>query len=1560
MLSIRRCTSFLCAWLVVSFLAGCGLSVSNTCSFYGTGCSNATSDGVLALSAASVTVNENAGSILLSVIRDGGSSSAISVQYATANGSATSGVDFSGSQGILSWAAGDTSARQITVPILDAKVVGGTRSFSVALSSVTGGATMGSPSSATVSINDNDTTALSAPAGTMQLTSAAITVNENAGSLQVSVTRIGGVGGAVSAQYATSNGTAVAGTDYTASSGILLWADQDGSSKTISIPITDENLTSGSKAFILTLNNPTGGASLGADASAAITIADNDTATSPPAPSGTLQFSSSTFSVNESAGTVSLRVFRSGGMAGAVAVTCTTGNGSAIAGADYGATNTALTWADGDSTTKQLNVPIYNEQLTSGTKTFTVALSAASGGASLGTPATAVVTINENDAPPQITWPTPATITYGTPLSATQLDATANAPGTFTYSPAAGTVLMAATQTLGVTFSPSSGTNSISGSVSLIVQPATPTIAWATPPPFQSGQALSSAQLDATSSVPGTFVYSPAAGTVMNAGVQTLRVLFTPTDATDYTSALTVVNLTVQGSIVANCSTAYTYSGDQNLCQVNSVAAPNAIAVRVSPSPNSANQPIVVMPADNSPVSAFLSAVTTEYFAPVSYTWSQVQPVIDSYASKATATFSSTTTSSPQVTVALPTSGIYQFQVNATDANNKTLSNYVWVNVWDSKPAIAPGNIGLNPGIAPPTSIAMLSADPGPFQHPRLLFSAGDWSALSTKANVTSGTPEALAGLAAIRTSMGKNFDQPGTTMNNLEAALLQYAADGYSNADYSAICTLIGFNPGSTNTASPPAAIVPGILSSTAMASNTDSSISDGLAAATYLAWLAVDPTQPQDPTSAGSQRLVQLGTLTAALSQFLLTTELAYPALYTGGNSGALANYDLALAYDLTYNSMTAQQQSTTRDYLYTIGNLYDTQGGGIGLYSAEPKTVPSSTSQNGVDFPNLADGIDLPALVIEGEENQLSSTVTSNPAFGTYVAAANSVDLNVTPLSSWPYANQCSVRNMERQIRANSEYILTPWGFYHTMEAYFNLGQNVSAVGTYAYSRRGENQWASTYLYQSLLQALYNLVPEQNGSGLENILDHQDGSGFAGGSGERNFYYLSKAMYPDDPMIDYVYRQATAGNGSNSLTRAIFGQLLHTSDLNTVAQAKQLGLTKFDPLVGFAISRNGWNQTDLSLEMMNYTLGNGHYHAEANSFTFTALGRVWSNPPQYHVVPGDAQQQISILTHPGAADASQGYIGQGPSSSDYLHNTSSGGPFHGVLLDVSEDPNGQWTWFAGDSKPAYDYVGGTVISADGVTIEAVETGLTNNYMLIPGLTDVLIPSDAAMLTNSVEFEKATPYNPVLYSYRSILTVRGIHPYVLVIDDMNKDGKAHDYRWSMNNSIGFGGYSGVFLNTKGSTVYASLEIEPGATSSNAILYHTVDAANTTGLPRLLVRDVSEQPATTQPTITIDDRPVPANGATSETNLTYGVDNNSHVFTYFPSRRLFIDRNDVVEPKYKILMVPYSVGDPLPTTSWNSTFTSLTVTIGSQVDTITFDDTNPDHRTRLNSFSRM
>jgi hypothetical protein len=77
------------------------------------------------------------------------------------------------------------------------------------------------------------------------------------------------------------------------------------------------------------------------------------------------------------------------------------------------------------------------------------------------------------------------------------------------------------------------------------VNQATPKITWVKPAAITYGTALSATQLDATASVPGTFVYSPAVGTVLTAGTQTLSVTFTPTDKTDYTTQSATTTITV-------------------------------------------------------------------------------------------------------------------------------------------------------------------------------------------------------------------------------------------------------------------------------------------------------------------------------------------------------------------------------------------------------------------------------------------------------------------------------------------------------------------------------------------------------------------------------------------------------------------------------------------------------------------------------------------------------------------------------------------------------------------------------------------------------------------------------------------------------------------------------------------------------------------------------------------------------------------------------------------------------------------------------------------------------
>ncbi|MCK7523904.1 MAG: hypothetical protein MZV64_42930 [Ignavibacteriales bacterium] len=129
------------------------------------------------------------------------------------------------------------------------------------------------------------------------------------------------------------------------------------------------------------------------------------------------------------------------------------------------------------------------------------------------------VTLMVLQATPVITWADPASIVYGTALGAMQLNATANVPGTFVYKPAAGTVPNAGTQPLAVLFTPADAVNysTATAGVNILVTQAAPVIT--RPAPAGIGTApLGAAQLNATASTAGAFVYSQPAGTILERG----------------------------------------------------------------------------------------------------------------------------------------------------------------------------------------------------------------------------------------------------------------------------------------------------------------------------------------------------------------------------------------------------------------------------------------------------------------------------------------------------------------------------------------------------------------------------------------------------------------------------------------------------------------------------------------------------------------------------------------------------------------------------------------------------------------------------------------------------------------------------------------------------------------------------------------------------------------------------------------------------------------------------------------------------------------------------------
>ena len=263
-------------------LAGCGGAVGTVSSTSGTNVTTTASSAptishALAFKTASYSISQGAGFVTLTVVPAGGGAAA-SVTYSTSDGTAIAGKDYSTVSGTLQWAAGDTTAQTIAVPISNASPFVGTKTFSVTLSNPGGGATISNPGTANVIIAGDGSTP---PA--IAFTAAGFPVAQSAGSVTLTVTPSGGTGAggtsAASVNYATANGTAVAGTDYTAVSGSLQWAANDTTPKTITVPVSNASPFTGVRTFTVVLSTPGNGATIGSPGTASVSITGDGSAT---------------------------------------------------------------------------------------------------------------------------------------------------------------------------------------------------------------------------------------------------------------------------------------------------------------------------------------------------------------------------------------------------------------------------------------------------------------------------------------------------------------------------------------------------------------------------------------------------------------------------------------------------------------------------------------------------------------------------------------------------------------------------------------------------------------------------------------------------------------------------------------------------------------------------------------------------------------------------------------------------------------------------------------------------------------------------------------------------------------------------------------------------------------------------------------------------------------------------------------------------------------------------------------------------------------------------------
>ena len=379
-------------------------SLSSAASSFSSSSVTVTSAGTVRFTIGTYSVRENMTSTTISVVRTGGNKGSVAVNYAVAGGTAVSGTDYTGDSGTLTFGDGETS-RTFVVTMVNDTASEGNETVQLTLSSPTGGLVLSTPSSATLTILDDEISSSSSSSAAPSSSGAAATssttnafvfsahayeVSEASGSLVVTVNRLGSTSGGVSVNYATSDSTAKAGTDYTVASGTLTFATGE-TSKTFTVSVTDDGNIEGNKLLNLKLSAPTGGVTLGNPSAAILTIGDNEITSYG---FGTLKFTESNYRVTEDEGSAAILVQRAGGTQGTVTVQYATSNAGAQSGLDYTAASGTLTFLPGESK-KAFSVPLLTDLLPDPEEKVSLTLSTPTGGATLGTPSGAFITIFE-------------------------------------------------------------------------------------------------------------------------------------------------------------------------------------------------------------------------------------------------------------------------------------------------------------------------------------------------------------------------------------------------------------------------------------------------------------------------------------------------------------------------------------------------------------------------------------------------------------------------------------------------------------------------------------------------------------------------------------------------------------------------------------------------------------------------------------------------------------------------------------------------------------------------------------------------------------------------------------------------------------------------------------------------------------------------------------------------------------------------------------------------------------------------------------------------------------
>lgn len=328
-------------------------------------------------------VNESAGSAQIIVQRFGGTEGTATATVYTVPETATPGQDYQDVTNTLVFGPGE-AYRVITVPIIDDNLAEAPERVLLVLTNVTGAA-LGRQPVAHLEILSDDAL-ISFESATFRASEISNVVNR----VNVGIIRSGDLSGSVSVTVTTQPGTATAGSDYVASTNVVIFTPGE-SIKTVPIDILDDTIGEGDETFTLNLA-VSGTHAFPGIGSATFIIEDNDTA------KGIFVFPSTNMVVAEASGTNFVTIRRTSGSQENVSVNVTTTAGTASTNDFIGYTN-VINFAPGQ-TTATFPVIILDDDLVEAPETIIVTLSNPTNGAQLGTPSSMTITIADDDLGP--------------------------------------------------------------------------------------------------------------------------------------------------------------------------------------------------------------------------------------------------------------------------------------------------------------------------------------------------------------------------------------------------------------------------------------------------------------------------------------------------------------------------------------------------------------------------------------------------------------------------------------------------------------------------------------------------------------------------------------------------------------------------------------------------------------------------------------------------------------------------------------------------------------------------------------------------------------------------------------------------------------------------------------------------------------------------------------------------------------------------------------------------------------------------------------------------------